>query len=80
MTSEKKKLKQGVIDARGLVIVVDQTLESCEWPKINFLMRRGYSRKEAVEFLPKLASGEISDIYSIPDKPSSSVDKELGKK
>ena len=80
MTSEKKKLKQRVIDARGLVIVVDQTLESCEWPKINFLMRKGYSREEAVDFLPKLATGEIRDIDSIPDKPGRSVDKEIEKK
>ena len=80
MTSEKKKLKRGVIDTRGLVIVLDQTLESSEWPKVNFLMRKGYSREEAVDFLPKLASGEIRDIDSIPDKPSRSVDKEVEKK
>jgi hypothetical protein len=80
MTSEMKKLKRGVIDTRGLVIVLDQTHESGEWPKVNFLMRKGYSREEAVDFLPKLATGEIRDIDSIPDKPGRSVDEEVEKK
>ncbi len=80
MTADKKKQKRGVIDAGGLVIVVDQTLESCEWPKIHYLMRKGYTREEAVGFLPKLASGEIASIDDIPVQPSHSSLKEAEKK
>ena len=80
MTSDRDKQNPEGIDANVLVIVLDQSLESCEWPKINYLMRKGYSREEAVAFLPKLASGEIDNIHDIPDKPSHSSEKEAEKK
>ena len=80
MTPTKKRQKRGGIDASGLVIVLDQTLESCEWPKIHYLMRKGYTREEAVGFLPKLASGEIANIDEIPVQPSHSSEKEAEKK
>ena len=67
MTTDGGK-KPGVIDSKGLIIVLDQSLESADWPKVHYLMRKGYSREEAVALLPKLASGEIRGIDSIPDK------------
>ena len=72
--------KSHVIHSKGLVIKLDQSLESCDWPKVNYLMQKGYSREEAVAFLPLLASGEICGIDSIPDKPPNSSDMEGGKK
>jgi hypothetical protein len=65
--------KSYVINSKGLVIMLDQSLESCDWPKINYLMRKGYSREEAVAFLPLLASGKIPNIDSIPPNSSSRV-------
>jgi len=56
------------IDSKGLTIIPEQSLESAEWLKVFYLMRKGYTREEAVAFLPKLASGEIRGIDSIPDK------------
>jgi hypothetical protein len=75
-TSEKHS---GVIRSRGLVIRLDQTLERSDWPKVNYLMRKGYSREEAVAFLPRLVSGEIR-IDRIPVKPRDASDKEKEKK
>ena len=60
------------IDSKGLIITLDQSLESADWPKVHYLIRKGYSREEAVAFLPKLAAGEIH-IDSIPDKPREPV-------
>lgn len=68
MTSDQKKENPEGVEARVSVIVLDQSLESCEWPKVNYLMLKGYSREEAVSFLPKLASGEIPNIEEIPTK------------
>jgi hypothetical protein len=68
MTTNQGGKKPRVIDSKGLIIVLDQSLESADWPKVNFLMRKGYTRVEAVAFLTKLASGEIHGIDSIPDK------------
>jgi hypothetical protein len=58
----------GTIHTKGLVIRLDQSLGSADWPKIHYLMRKGYTAAEAGAFLPKLASGEIRGIDSIPDK------------
>lgn len=65
---DQKCKKPHIIDSKGLIIVLDQSLESADWPKVNYLIRKGYSREEAVAFLPRLASGEIHGIDSIPDK------------
>ncbi len=56
------------INLKGLTIIAEQSLESMEWLKIVYLVRKGYTREEAVAFLPRLASGEIRGIDSIPDK------------
>ena len=80
MISDQKKENPEGVETRVPVIVLDQSLESCEWPKINYLMRKGYSREEAVGFLPKLASGEIANIDDIPVQPSHSSEKEAEKK
>jgi len=68
---DSTKEKPQVIHKRRLVIKLDQTLESCDWPKINYLMRKGYSREEAITFLTRLASGKIRSIDDIPRKLSS---------
>jgi len=78
--SDQDKNKPNVIHAKGLVITLDQSLESSEWAKINYLMRKGYSRKEAVAFLPKLASGEIRNIEEILDKRIHPSKKRVEKK
>ena len=56
------------IDSKRLIIVPEQSLESAEWLKVVCLMRRGYTKEEAIDFLQRLASGEIHGIDSIPNK------------
>ena len=68
MNSDQGSKKPGVINSKGLMIILDQSLESADWPKVHYLMRKGYSKEEAVSFLPLLASGKIRNIDNIPDK------------
>ncbi len=56
------------IASKGLTIIPEQSLESAEWLKIAYLVRKGYTREEAAAFLPGLASGETRGIDSIPEK------------
>ncbi len=63
------------IDSKGLIIVLEQSLESAEWLKIVYLVKKGYTREEAVAFLPGLASGEIHGIDSIPEKKGSPAEE-----
>jgi hypothetical protein len=75
--SDQDGNKPNVIHTKGLVITLDQSLESSEWPKINYLMRKGYSREEAIALLPKLAYGEIHNIDDIPAKGSLYIGKDV---
>jgi hypothetical protein len=49
-------------------IRIPMSLESEEWLKIVYLKGKGYSHEEALRLVEKLASGEIRDITTIPNK------------
>jgi hypothetical protein len=70
--SDKDKNDSHIVHSKGLVITLDQSLESSEWIKIVHLMRRGYAREEAVALVYRIAAGEIRNIDDIPDKQAPS--------
>jgi predicted RNase H-like HicB family nuclease len=48
--------------------IIDESSAYAEWPKMAYLVKKGYSREEAEELVKKLAAGEIRDITNIPAK------------
>jgi hypothetical protein len=49
-------------------IIIDDSSPYADWPKMAYLVKRGHSREEAEELVKKLATGEIKDITTIPNK------------
>ena len=47
---------------------IGTSLESEEWLKIVYLKKKSYSHEEALKLVEKLATGEIRDITTIPNK------------
>ncbi len=59
-----------VVITEPIVIELDRTMRSADWPKYNVLYKKGYTPEEADEIMRRVLAGEIHDLLNYPPKKS----------